>query len=204
MAFMAFMDESNGRGRTDALNFITREEETDGLDTVGYSARAGSRCCTGSGRLHGSGLERAVGVASRFRRAVWPSEVAARRAERDREERELGGARGRAGKRRRRLRKEKGRWGRRCRGRGARVGAPGAPAACGRSREEGREGRWPVGARARRRKGNFFPLAAAVQELGSGRFRVRDNGPNGPRRLGLGFFSFSFFSISFSNFEIHI
>ena len=63
MAFMAFMDESNGRGRTNALNFITREEETDGLDTVGYSARAGSRCCTGSGwgscaasRLTGRGV----------------------------------------------------------------------------------------------------------------------------------------------------
>jgi hypothetical protein len=83
------------------------------------------------------------------------------------------------------------------------------------------EHRWPVEEAGRREekgdgrvgpareggRGIFFPLAAAVQELGSGRFRVRDNGPNGPRRLGLGFsffFPFSFFSISFSNFEIHI
>jgi hypothetical protein len=71
MAFMAFMDESNGRGRTDAFNFITREEETDGLDTVGCSARAGSRCCTGSGRLpRGCASGRRV-LARRVRRGAW-------------------------------------------------------------------------------------------------------------------------------------
>jgi hypothetical protein len=173
------------------------------------SARSGSRRASVTALVGSWSWARAVQSAARarevgwarrvtcrrFRRAVWPSEVVARRAERDREERELGGARGRAGKRRRRLRKEKGRWGRRCRGRGARVGAPGAPAACGRSREEGREGRWPVGARARRRKGNFSPLAAARS---MGLSAPSSRAPSGPNELGFHFFLF------FSNFEIHI
>jgi hypothetical protein len=64
---------------------------------------------------------------------------------------------------------------------GSRVGAPGSGGCAGKGRARG----W----------------------LGLGKVAAGLHGPNGPirqGRLGLGFVFFSFFSISFSNFEIHI
>jgi hypothetical protein len=71
----------------------------------------------------------------------------------------------------------------------------------GKEREPvGRERGWRGRSRGRRRSGRKRRLeerggarGGGWEARGDGRFRVRDNGPNGPRRLGLGFFSFSFF-----------
>jgi hypothetical protein len=58
----------------------------------------------------------------------------------------------------------------------------------------------------REQRGGCMGEEAGAAAEGEGRARrsASANGPNGPFRVRLGFVCFFFFSISFSNFEIHI